>query len=101
MGIKARGGFEVSMQWDKGEVTEVTVLSSLGDNLRIRSYVPLTGKGLKEAKGKNANRFFERVNITSPVISTQASFKGSALKKVYEYDITTKVGGKYTFKRAE
>lgn len=100
-GIKARGGFEVSMQWDKGEVTEVTVLSSLGDNLRIRSYVPLTGKGLKEAKGKNANRFFERVNITSPVISTQASFKGSALKKVYEYDITTKVGGKYTFKRAE
>lgn len=89
------------MQWDKGEVTEVTILSSLGDNLRIRSYVPLTGKGLKEAKGKNANRFFERVNITSPVISTQASFKGSALKKVYEYDITTTVGGKYTFKRAE
>ncbi|MBS1348911.1 MAG: glycoside hydrolase family 95 protein [Bacteroides sp.] len=98
-GIKARGGFEVSMNWEDGDITEVTVASTLGGNLRLRSYVPLKGKNLKEIDASSSNMYLETVEVASPIISPQASLKGNSLKKVYEYDVPTKVGGKYTFKR--
>src|SRR5690606_8698093 len=52
-GIKARGGFEIDMNWTGGDLKNVTVKSSIGGNLRLRTYVPLRGKGLKEAVGEN------------------------------------------------
>ncbi|OJU55045.1 MAG: alpha-L-fucosidase, partial [Bacteroidales bacterium 45-6] len=47
-GIVARGGFEIAMKWQDGEPAEATVLSKLGGNLRLRSYVPLQAAGLKK-----------------------------------------------------
>lgn len=96
-GLMARGGFEITMNWKKGEVTQVTVLSKIGGNLRLRSHSPLTGKNLKEAVGKNPNALLNPVEITKPLVSEEASMKGNSLKKVYEYDIPTEAGKKYTF----
>lgn len=97
-GIVARGGFEIAMTWNDGEVMEVKVLSKIGGNLRLRSYVPLSGKGLKKAKGDNPNPLFVPARIAKPVISGEASLKGLAPKKVYEYDIMTEPGKSYVFK---
>lgn len=91
-GIMARGGFEISMKWKNGDVEEVTVLSKLGGNLRIRSYTPLSGKNLKEAKGENSNLLLESAHIAQPIISPQAQFNVSSLRKTYEYDIMTEKG---------
>ncbi len=44
-GLCARGGFEVSMAWEKGTVTEVTVKSKRGGRCRIRAAAPLTMTG--------------------------------------------------------
>ncbi len=52
-GLKARGGFTVSMEWKDNKVTKAVVRSDAGGNLRIRSAVPLKCKGLKAAKGEN------------------------------------------------
>lgn len=97
-GIVARGGFEIAMTWNDGEVMEVKVLSKIGGNLRLRSYVPLSGKGLKKAKGDNPNPLFVPARIAKPVISGEASLKGLAPKKVYEYDTMTEPGKSYVFK---
>lgn len=100
-GILARGGFEIAMKWKDGEVKDVSVLSKLGGNLRLRSYVPLSGENLREAKGKNSNPLLESAHIAQPIISPQAQLKGSSLKKIYEYDIQTQKGKTYKFKKAD
>ena len=43
----ARGGFEVSMEWDNGTLTHATILSRNGGTLRLRTSSPLHRKGKK------------------------------------------------------
>lgn len=99
-GLKARGGFEVSIDWDNNQVSKVKVLAANGGNLRLRSYVPLKGAGLKIAKGENPNLIFRTVKGKRPLISKELnSPKMPVLSKVYEYDVTTKAGNEYVFTR--
>ncbi len=91
-GLKARGGFEVDIQWKDGEVNAATIKSALGGNCRLRSYVPLKGKGLKEAKGANSNSFYSIQEIKTPVINSDQKPGTPVLKKVYEYDVVMKAG---------
>ncbi len=91
-GLKARGGFEVNMQWMNGEITTATIKSSLGGNCRIRSYFPLKGKGLKVAKGENANEFYSVAEIQTPLNHAENKLSAPVLKKIYEYDVETKMG---------
>ena len=91
-GLRARGGFEVDMQWKNGELATVKIKSSLGGNCRIRSYYPLKGKGLKVAKGANTNAFYSVPEINKPLIHAEKELSPMNLKKVYEYDIDTKKG---------
>ena len=46
-GLKARGGYEVAMEWKDGKLQSATVLPQTDGVLRLRSKEPLTGKGLK------------------------------------------------------
>ena len=90
-GLKARGGFEVNMQWQNGEIAKATIKSALGGNCRIRSYSPLKGKGLTTAKGENPNSFYPVTEILPPL--NHSTVRTAAdLKKVYEYDVMTKMG---------
>ena len=55
-GLRARGGFIVSMKWEKGTLQSGTVRSTIGGTLRLRSYVPLQGKGLERSEGRLSER---------------------------------------------
>ena len=99
-GLVARGAFEVDMDWDGGELTTATVTSRIGGNLRIRSYVPLEGTGLKEAKGDNPNPLMKRGAIKEPLVAAGLRAQYPLLYKIYEYDIQTQPGEKYTLHRA-
>lgn len=98
-GLRARGGFEISMKWQNNELQEVSVLSKIGGNLRIRSSAPLTGNNLKRAEGRNTNVLLEPARIINPIISDEASLKGIVLKETHEYDVPTEPDKTYTFKR--
>jgi alpha-L-fucosidase 2 len=91
-GLKARGGFEVDIQWAQGELTKAVVKSSMDGNCRIRSYYPLKGKGLKEAKGANVNPFYAVAEIKAPLNHSKEAISAPAIKKVYEYDVLMKKG---------
>jgi alpha-L-fucosidase 2 len=91
-GLKARGGFEVDIQWKNGQMDKATIKSSIGGNCRIRSYIPLKGKGLKEAKGMNPNQFLATPEIKTPLNHAAAALQEPELKKVFEYDVSTKKG---------
>lgn len=98
-GLVARGGFVVDMDWEGVQLSTATIHSRLGGNLRIRSYIPLKGEGLKRAEGKNPNEFYETVQIKEPLISDKISPQYPHLYKVYEYDIMTEAGKTYRFER--
>ncbi|MCK3684704.1 glycoside hydrolase family 95 protein [Maribellus sp. YY47] len=91
-GLKARGGFEVNIEWENGVLSSASVKSILGGNCRIRSYVPLKGKGLKEAKGSNPNPFFSVAEIKKPIIHAGESIQALELEPVFEYDVVIPKG---------
>ncbi len=91
-GLVARGGFVIDIDWENAEVTKVNIHSNLGGTARIRSYVPLQGKGLVPAKGDCPNELLAGAQIAEPL--SKGSDK-TAPAKVYEYDLKTVQGGDY------
>jgi len=86
-GLKARGGFTVDITWEEGEISQAVISSSLGGNCRIRSSVPLKGKGLKVAEGVNPNPFYRLVATKEPLIKEGKGAAIPELKTVYDYDL--------------
>ena len=98
-GLKARGGFEVSMAWYGGKLASAKIISARGGTLRLRSYVPLKGKGLRPANGPCPNPFLAPAAIATPEVSAMATPSMPSLTKVYEYDIDTAAGRSYVVRR--
>jgi len=99
-GLMARGGFEVNIAWNGAQLLSAQIDSKIGGNLRLRSYVPLKGEGLKEAKGENTNPLFGRAHIKTPVVSPKLTNpQNPLLFQIYEYDIETEPGKTYSFER--
>ena len=95
-GLVARGNFTVDMDWKNNVLNKAIIRSNIGGTLRIRSYVPLKGKGLKQVNGKEcSNRLFATTPIKQPLIAKGVSAQSPKLQKVYEYDIETKPGKTY------
>ncbi len=98
-GLRARGGFEVDMVWHDGALSEATIHSSIGGTLRIRSYIPLTGKGLKPAEGECPNALLAPAAVKEPLKSAELKeFSLLPLRQVYEYDVETEAGKIYKVK---
>jgi alpha-L-fucosidase 2 len=98
-GLVARGGFLVNMEWKAGQFETAEITSQLGGNLRLRSYIPLAGKGLKLAEGENTNPFYEVATVKDPLISDKITPQYPVLNKVYEYDLMTTPGEVITITR--
>ena len=96
-GLKARGGFEVDMEWSEMKLLSATIHSSIGGVIRLRSYVPLQGEGLVKAVGKCPNDLFAPAEVKNPLVSKKLTKAPvAALKTIYEYDLKTEPGGVYT-----
>ncbi len=91
-GLKARGGFEIDIKWANGILSAATIHSSMGGNCRIRSCVPLKGKGLKKAKGANTNALYQVTTIKTPLNHADVVVEAPGLKKTYDYDVNMKKG---------
>jgi len=97
-GLRARGGFVVDETWNGGELRDVVVRSTIGGTLRLRSYVPLKGKGLKEASGECPNSLLAPAEIRTPLKSAELKdFTLRPLQRIYEYDVETVAGETYRF----
>ena len=97
-GIQARGAFVVDMTWKNGRLQHAAIHSKAGGTLRLRSYVPLKGKGLRTAQGQCPNTLLAPADIKYPMHSNELKeLPLRTLQKVYEYDIDTRAGKTYEF----
>lgn len=99
-GLVARGGFVVDMDWDGAQLLRAKVHSRIGGVLRLRSYVPLKGEGLKPAQGDCPNPLYAPAPVAEPLVSKELKDPQlPILYKVYEYDVQTQPGQDYVFER--
>ena len=98
-GLVARGGFVVDMEWNGVQLAKAKIHSRLGGNLRLRSYIPLKGKGLKPAEGTNPNPLFKQADIKEPLVSKEIVPQYPVIPRVYEYDLMTEPGKDYIVTR--
>lgn len=96
-GLEARGGFEITdLTWKDGKVSRLVIKSKNGGNCRLRSATPLSGKGLKAARGENKNPLYEIPQIAEPLINENAKLSEVKFERTYLYDLQTKPGEEYT-----
>lgn len=100
-GLVSRGGFIVDIEWKDGEIEVAEIESTLGGNLRIRSYEKLSGEGLKDAVGENPNPLFVKPQVSGFLHSDEITPRLPEVRKVYEYDLQTEPGQKYRIKKYE
>ena len=92
-GLRARGGFVLEkLVWKDGHIVEARLRSTIGGNLRLRSYDALSGEGLKAASGTNPNPLFGSQEIARPLVSEKAPVRGYVAPEAFEYDIETVPG---------
>ena len=98
-GLVARGGFVVDMDWNGVQLNTAKIHSRIGGNLRLRSYVPLKGEGLKPASGTSPNPLFRQAAIKEPLVSKEINPQYPVIPRVYEYDLATEAGKDYVVTR--
>ena len=99
-GLKTRGGFEVAMSWENGELKTLKVKSTLGGNCRLRLTANLNLQGavnLHPAQGENKNPFFKVNKIKSPLRSEEAEIIANTYKATKLLDFETVAGKEYIF----
>lgn len=99
-GLKARGGFEIDMDWKNSKLTKLTIKSVLGGHARIRlaKDIQLKSKtNFMTAKGENPNEYYQVNSIKTPLKSDKAEMKGFAVTETQLFDFTTEKGKTYIF----
>ncbi|MDP4209003.1 MAG: glycoside hydrolase family 95 protein [Bacteroidota bacterium] len=97
-GLRARGGFQVDIVWDKGYFTKALIYSGLGGNCRIRTRVPVkvVETTFVSATGENVNPFYNTNPVTETVKNNKQSLMEVPVYKAYEIDFKTEKGKRYT-----
>ena len=99
-GLRARGGFVITdLTWHNGDIERVTIRSTVGGNLRLRTATQLKnsdGTELKAATGENSNPLMQPYNIPDPIVKDMRKIPETKLPATWLYDIPTTAGEEIT-----
>jgi alpha-L-fucosidase 2 len=91
-GLKARGGFEVDMNWEKSVLKSARIKSLHGGTCRIRSWQQLKIKGAEVAQGNSAEIYWLNQYPGQPIITPDVKIEKIPMKPWYDYEVKTKAG---------
>ena len=96
-GLRARGGFDVDLEWDGGRLTRARLRSRLGGVCRIQATAAVTvqGAAARAASGANRNPFFAIHESRPPVSAAGAPAAPPAGAVPFTIEFETTPGGEY------
>ncbi len=96
-GLKARGGFEIDMEWQAGKLTKAIVYSTLGGNCRIRTNQKILVQTVntQPAKGENPNTLFRFIDPQAPLIKDKTKLEELQVPNSFVIDFDTHKAKQY------
>ncbi|HKB92258.1 MAG TPA: hypothetical protein VKC60_17205, partial [Opitutaceae bacterium] len=96
-GLKARGGYEVDLEWDHSQLVHAIVRSTLGGNCRLRTAAPVkvSGSMAHAAAGTNPNAFYHIVDAGKPQVADAKALVDRKVTATTTIDFGTVPGGIY------
>jgi len=97
-GIKARGNFEIAINWKKGKLTKALLKSNLGGNCRLRTPVPVKVIEVSSKRAVGTNKNILNIPPTKPTYQKvdDAKLADISFNKGYVIDFATEKGKSYT-----
>ena len=96
-GIRARGGFEVDLEWSGSAVSRATLRSRLGGVCRLRTpnEVRISGAASRSAAGESTNPFY-RVHVPdAPIVMPGVTVPPPVSRPGVEIEFDTQPGASY------
>lgn len=96
-GLKVRGGFEIDMFWQNGNLTKATIYSKIGGNCRVRTNESLLVNHVQPqiVKGENPNQLFNFIKVDKPIIKDSSKLLKMEEPSGFVIDFLTEKGKKY------
>jgi alpha-L-fucosidase 2 len=97
-GIRAKGGFVISMEWADNKISKAVILSELGGNCRISTKVPVNVVEVTSggATGENSNPFYKLNPVPEYINNSRVPLLVLPVAKAYIIDFQTEKGKSYT-----
>jgi alpha-L-fucosidase 2 len=100
-GLRAKGGFVVSIIWSENKILKATIFSELGGNCRIRTKVPVKviETNASVPTGENPNSFYKLNSVPEFINKSKSRLLEVPVPKDYVIEFPTEKGKSYTIVR--
>lgn len=99
-GLKARGGFEIDMEWAQGKLTKAVIHSKHGGHCRVRTNEKLSVQdtNVQTQTGSNPNPLFSFIDAGKPIIKNATKSNITPANQGFVLDFETEKKKHYLLK---